>query len=100
MKINTGERELNDRSTVCQRPGLQARRTPCCINLYDEENLPVLALNEASALIWDNCNGEFAVGDLVNQFHATFPDVPFEEMKADIMEVLRQFQQEGVVSLL
>lgn len=100
MKNNTKARTLNDHSIVCRNPGLLARRTPCCINLYDEDNLPVLALNETSALIWDNCDGELAVCDLINQFHATFPDIPFEDIKTDIMGVLNKFQQEGVIKLL
>lgn len=100
MINDTRKTTLNDQSIVCREQGFQLRRTPCCVNLFDENNLPVLSLNDTSALIWENCNGELAICELFDQFHATFPNIPYEDIKIDIMEVLQQFQQEKVIKLI
>ena len=99
MIHNAEENTLTDNSIVCRNEGFQLRRTPCCINLYDENKLPVLALNDTSALIWENCNGELPVSILLEQFHATFPDIPYQDLKNDIMAVLKTFLDYELVSL-
>ena len=100
MLDNIEKNTLSDQSIVFRIDGFQLRRTPCCTNLYDENNLPVLALNGTSALIWENCNGELKISEMIDQFHATFPDVPHQDIKADIMSVLQEFLQVAVVKLV
>lgn len=82
---------LNDQSVVCRNEGFELRRTPCCINLYDKNKLPVMALNSTSALIWENCNGELRLSELLEQFYAAFPDVPHQDLRNDIIIVLQNF---------
>lgn len=100
MINDTEKSTLNDQSIVCRIQGFQLRRTPCCVNLFYENNLPALSLNDTSALIWENCNGKLAICDLIEQFHAAFPNIPYDEIKIDIMEVLQQFQQAKVIELI
>ena len=90
---------LSETAIVRQSNGFQLRRTPCCINLYDEDNLPVLSLNNTSAMIWENCTGHFTVGVLVEQFSNVFPDVPHEKMRTDVLDVLIEFEREEVIEL-
>ncbi|MCK5361146.1 MAG: PqqD family protein [Gammaproteobacteria bacterium] len=99
MINDTKESTLNDQSIVSRIEGFQLRRSPCCTTLYDENNLPVLSLNGTSSLIWENCNGELKIIELIDQFHSVFPDIPYKDLKVDTMNVLNQFQQEKVIKL-
>ena len=100
MMNNTKKSTLNDQSVVSRTEGFQLRRTPCCTTLYDENNLPVLSLNGTSAVIWENCNGQLKIIELIDQFHSVFPDIPYQDLKIDIMNVLNQFQQVKVIKLI
>ena len=90
---------LDDNAVASRIDGFRLRRTPCCTSLYNEDNKPVLALNATSALIWENCGGELTVRRMIDEFHAAFEDVDYQELETDIVNVLSQFHQEGVITL-
>jgi len=94
--IQTG---LSDTAIAQRNEGFEIRQTPCCTNLYNDDNQPILALNMSSALIWENCNGDLTIRDMINQFHQAFDEVPYEDLERDVMTVIQKFQEEKVISL-
>lgn len=54
------------------------------------------ALDEVGAMIWELCNGENAVGDIVAALCAEF-DAPEATVKADVLEFIADLQRERLL---
>lgn len=78
--------------------GYALKKIPCCFLLQDSEGKNVLKLNETSVLIWELCNGELSVGDMLELLMESFPEAE-ENLEKDVFRVLDEFQEEKVITV-
>lgn len=64
--------------------------------IYNPETATTLHLNQPSMVVWNCCNGESSVGDVVEALQQAFPDQA-EQIKADVVSVLTDFEQNGLI---
>ncbi len=56
----------------------------------------VLYTNPSGALVWDLCNGQRTVDEIIAGITATFPDAA-QQIPGDVLEVLEGFIAAGVM---
>ncbi len=78
--------------------GYALKKIPCCFLLQDSEGKNVLKLNETSVLIWELCNGELSVGDMLELLFESFPEAK-DNLEKDVFRVLDEFQEEQVITV-
>jgi hypothetical protein len=78
--------------------GYEIKKIPCCFLLQDSEGKNVLKLNETSVLIWELCNGELSVGDMLELLSESFPEAK-DNLEKDVFRVLDEFQEEEVITV-
>ncbi len=78
--------------------GFAVKRTPCCYLLTaDEGSRTVMTLNQTSALVWELCNGEWCVGEMLDTLRENFPEAA-EQIEADVQKVLDEFSRAEVIA--
>jgi len=66
--------------------------------LKDADGETVLKLNESSVLIWELCNGELTVGEMVQLLADSYPEAA-EEMRKDVFRALDELNEEAVIQI-
>lgn len=90
--------ELPDAAVPRRGEGYRLKRTPCCYLLVDAQDKTLLKLNQTGVLLWELCQGEFSVGEILALLRESFPEASGDIAK-DIYRVLDEFQASGVVTL-
>lgn len=74
-------------------------RIPCCMGIYDRQNIRLLKLNDTSAEIWDACDGIRSIDDIIQFFAKTYADASSDELQREIIAAIGQFESKKVISL-
>ena len=64
--------------------------------LYNPTTATTLHLNDSSAVIWELCDGERSVGDIVGALQEVFPKQA-EQITADVDQVITDLLQKSVL---
>ena len=81
---------------VIQVQNVISRRIGDDIVVIKDDGLATHVLNKTAALIWENCDGQHSVAEIIAQIIERF-DVPVEEATADVMEIIEQFLKAEIV---
>ena len=85
-------------SVPAQIPNFELKKTPCCYFLKEKEQGTMIKLNDSSALIWQVCTGEWAVGEIIDVLKESYPDA-VESMEKDVYQALDMLINEGAIAL-
>ncbi|MFT5135177.1 MAG: hypothetical protein ACI8XV_000199 [Arenicella sp.] len=66
--------------------------------LYLCDSEQALLLNQASAVIWEICDGKTSVNDVINVLSDAFPESK-DQIEADVIKTLESFQATHVISI-
>ena len=64
--------------------------------LYQPRTAPTLHLNDSSAVIWNLCDGERSVGEIVDALREAFPEQA-SEIEADVSQVINELLKSAVL---
>ena len=78
-----------------QREGFTVEKIPCCWIVTQEESGRKIKLNDSSMLIWQMCEGDNTVGDIIAALQESFPDV--DDIDKDIQRALDELKEEGLI---
>ena len=67
--------------------------------LYDAAADVIHILNPTARLVWDLCDGQHTVGDIVAQLQTTFAVTEAHDVAQDVRAVLEQLAHEGMLTL-
>lgn len=59
----------------------------------------VFLLDGPAYAIVSRCNGDSSVAEIVDQLCEAFPDAPRDAISADVISLLREFAEKGVMAL-
>lgn len=90
--------ELPDTAIPSRRDGFHVSSVPCCKVLQDENNVNVLKLSDCSVLIWELCNGEISVGDMLSLLKESYPEAA-DEITRDVYRSLDTFKEYEVIDI-
>ncbi len=93
-----------DPSAVPRRlDGYAIKNLPCCPDKFrltaEADRRTVMTLNRTSALVWELCNGEWSVADMLETLKGSFPDAA-EQIEQDVHQVLGSFREAEVIELV
>ena len=74
-----------------------AEKIPCCWILSRAGVDKKIKLNDSSMLIWQLCDGENTVGEMIEALQEAFPDVP--DMDRDVQRALDELLAEELIAL-
>lgn len=80
-----------------QLEGCDVQKIPCCWIVTIKEDDRRIKLNDSSMLIWQLCEGENTVGEIIDALRAEYPDV--EDMDKDIQRALDELLEETLISI-
>jgi len=66
--------------------------------LFNPKTTKVVYLNETASLIWQLCDGQRSVVELISLLADSFPEAE-PSIRNDVEETINQFMSEGVISL-
>lgn len=81
-----------------RKPGYRLARIPCCYLLKDADGKTVLKLNDSSVLIWELCNGELNIGEMIQMLAESYPEAA-AEMHKDVLRALDELNEEAVIQI-
>jgi hypothetical protein len=90
--------ELIPESIPAQVDGFELKKTACCYFLKEEETKNMVKLNDSSALIWQVCTGEWAVGEIIDVLKESYPDSA-DSMQDDVYQALGLLLNEGAIEI-
>ncbi len=96
--INEVHAVFPDSAIPIRRQEYRVKRIPCCYLLQDEDGKNVLKLNETGLLIWELCNGDISVGEMLQLLKESFPEAA-AEMEKDVFRVLDEFKEGDVITI-
>ncbi len=79
-----------------RREGLIERELPEELILYDPETDRAFLLNHTSAAIWDLCDGESALRQIVEQIAPCF-SAPLEKVVEDVKATIERFHRDRLL---
>ena len=79
-----------------RREGLIERELPEELILYDPETDRAFLLNRTSAAIWDLCDGQNALRQIVEQIASCF-SAPAEKVVEDVRATIERFHSDGLL---
>ena len=80
-----------------QNEGFSVNKIPCCWIITNDEDGKRIKLNDSSMLIWQLCEADNTVGDIIGALQEQFPDV--EGMDKDIQRALDELLEEKLISM-
>jgi len=80
-----------------QNEGFSVNKIPCCWIITKGDGGKRIKLNDSSMLIWQLCEANNTVGDIISALQEQFPDV--EDMDKDIQRALDELLEEGLISM-
>ena len=84
---------LNARPAQCA--GFDVEKIPCCWILTHSQSGRKIKLNDSSMLIWQLCEEDNTVGDIIATLQEAFPDVG--DIDKDIQRALDELKEEGLI---
>ena len=81
-----------------QREDCEVEKIPCCWIVTITEDARRIKLNDSSMLIWQLCEGENTVGEIIAALQAQYPGV--EGMEKDIQRALDELLEETLISIV
>jgi len=66
--------------------------------LYHLDNAQTVYLNVSAALIWELCDGETSIADIIAFLQEQFPDAA-TQIKGDVLETVARLQEAGAMTL-
>ena len=79
-----------------QCTGFKVEKIPCCWILTHDESGRKIKLNDSSMLIWELCEDDNTVGDIIATLQEAFPDVG--DIDKDIQRALDELKEEGLIA--
>jgi hypothetical protein len=64
--------------------------------LYHPQSTATVYMNQTAALVWQLCNGDRSVGQIISILEESFPDLD-TEVRADVLVALKSFSQHGAL---
>ena len=80
-----------------QREDCDVQKIPCCWIVTIKGDNRRIKLNDSSMLIWQLCEGENTVGEMIDALQAQYPDV--QGMDKDIQRALDELLEETLISI-
>ena len=80
-----------------QREDCEVQKIPCCWIVTIQGDQRRIKLNDSSMLIWQLCEGENSVGEIIQALQQEYPDV--ENMDKDIQRALDELLEETLISI-
>ena len=80
-----------------QNADYTAEKIPCCWIVSRGGEDRKIKLNDSSMLIWQLCDGENSVGDIIGALQESFPEV--SDIDKDIQRALDELLAEGLISI-
>ncbi len=65
--------------------------------LYNPANNKTLYINKSASVIWQLCNGEQSVEEIINMVQGAYPSNE-EDLRKDILDTLKNLAENGAVS--
>ena len=90
--------QITPDSIPTQVDGYEISKTPCCYFLKEKDTTNMVRLNDSSALIWQVCTGEWAVGEIIDVLKESYPD-SVESMEDDVFQALGLLLGLGAVEI-
>jgi hypothetical protein len=66
--------------------------------LYNPVDTKIISFNQTASLIWQLCGGQITVAEMVAGLKEAYPENA-DEIEADILATLQQFETAGCVDL-
>ena len=67
--------------------------------LFNPKSTNILYLNETASLIWQLCDGQRNINDMVSLLKETFPEAG-ASIKKDVEDTIALFRSHGAISLV
>ena len=83
-------------SKLVRRSGIKEKDVGGELMLYDVFGKYVHVLNDTALFIWQRCDGEHSLDDIVTEA-ATIYDVSEEQIRLDIEECLETFRELSII---
>jgi hypothetical protein len=80
-----------------QSAGFSVNKIPCCWHLTKEGDDKRIKLNDTSMLIWQLCEADNTVGDIIGALQEQFPGV--DDIAKDIQRTLDELLEEELISI-
>lgn len=65
--------------------------------IYNPDTATTLHLNGPSMVVWNCCNGDASVQEIIDALQSTFPDQA-EQISADVLTVFKEFETNKIVA--
>jgi hypothetical protein len=65
--------------------------------LFHPASQTILHTNQTAALVWELCNGQHTVAEMVQIFKAVYPTAA-ETIEDDVLNILNQFASQGMIT--
>ena len=66
--------------------------------LYNPVSASTLHLNNSSALVWQLCDGQRSIGQIINTLEATYPEQA-AQIREDVVSAITEMHEHGVLQL-
>ena len=86
---------MNDQKPLRQ-PDFRLEKMDNELLLFNPKTTNILYLNETASLIWQLCDGQRSVTDMITLLIETFPEAG-NSIKQDVDETITLFQKHGVI---
>ena len=81
-----------------QLPGFTVKKIPCCYLLHHKDRQDAVKLNVTGMMIWQVCNGDWTVGEIIEALQQSYPDAA-DGMAKDVYRALDNLLDEQVITL-
>jgi len=66
--------------------------------LYDEADHSAVTLSAPAGILWELCDGETSISDLLEQMRTYYPATPVTKLATEMLAMLDEFVTRGLVS--
>jgi len=87
--------ELNYRPRV--KDGVTVQGLGDEVMLYDPEKDNIHVLNNTACSIWNLCDGQHTIDEILTNMKKEFPDVPQSELKEDIENTVEELKKKQLL---
>ena len=90
---------MNQHSRPRRAPGFHLEQMDDETLLYHPDGNKIIQLNQTAALVWQLCDGLRTVETITGLLQQAYPESA-AEINVDVLELLRQFAENGCIDLL
>jgi pyrroloquinoline quinone biosynthesis protein D len=88
--------EMLDTRRPCPIPGYQVEVLDDEVILFHPDSRTIFHSNSTGALIWQLCDGQRTVADIIQLLSAAYPDSA-QQIQADVQDTLLAFAEHGAI---